>query len=879
MKRKLSKILGIALSIALLTSLLVAAVPVSAISDAEVAFPPFMGDDVISTENATYKITFELGRQLTSNATVNQSIIITFPDEYTLEDEDPNTYDTATLVAGYGWVDQGSGANQSAAIIDSYDFAANNSDKEIIITFGHDTYIGESAEVRIEIPNGIKNPDTPDSYQLTIQTWNDTLDVPVEDAVETELFAIVEPYITPLSGIALAYNKEGILMLQSHYIAQCIAKAGVGGRVEVGPGSYDETLDANVAGQTIVGTGEAGTVIITDVDANGVGGTLSVSAGEYLDTETGVTIEGLTFATNPKAKTPPRAPITIEDSAEYVTITDCDITSGTHYGVELEASDYSHAISNCTITAESTKYEQTAIMADAVVAVTDCTITVGAKGTAITSTAGENPDHASTKVKGTTITGNAAGSAGVEVTGCGVATIDGSTLQSLDTALYVDATKVTLKNSIVDTCGAAKLGKGDAIYVTGGNTTTFLMYNNTVQNTAELNWALNIGSGVANNIHFNNILNNTQAIKGPGVGGNYTHNWWGSADGPGFDENEITGGPPYKFIPLGSSVESASLAVSKGKVSSLDTQEPVPTVGIVVDILDDDGNTSYADLIGVAKYTGNPESVAPSILGTGSVLAYYDVYVVGVSENVRLKIYGAPSKYTKLYYAGGISGTWDRVLGTNVNTSKEYLYVTIGDASEDLIPSDLSGTAFALVEDKTAMNGPSIDPGDGSPTIGAYDVPIEPMFTWAKIDEDGIRAIRYEVALSEDPTFTIIEWSYNVDETFYKVDEPLRYDTTYYWRVRGVLGEPYQENRQWMTPATPWTVGIFTTESEPEPAPDPIVVNPVKPEVNVEIPPTKITIEPSDPAIPNYMLWIIVAVGAVLIIALIVLIVRTRRVV
>ena len=132
---------------------------------------------------------------------------------------------------------------------------------------------------------------------------------------------------------------------------------------------------------------------------------------------------------------------------------------------------------------------------------------------------------------------------------------------------------------------------------------------------------------------------------------------------------------------------------------------------------------------------------------------------------------------------------------------------------------------------------------------------------------------------SEDPTFTIIEWSYNVDQAFYKVDEPLRYDTTYYWRVRGVLAEPYQVGRSWVTPATPWATGIFTTEAEPVEEAEAIVIEPPKPEVNVEIPPTKVTVEPAAPAIPTYMLWVIVAVGAVLIIALIVLIVRTRRVV
>jgi uncharacterized integral membrane protein len=165
------------------------------------------------------------------------------------------------------------------------------------------------------------------------------------------------------------------------------------------------------------------------------------------------------------------------------------------------------------------------------------------------------------------------------------------------------------------------------------------------------------------------------------------------------------------------------------------------------------------------------------------------------------------------------------------------------------------------------------------PMIGAYDVSIEPMFTWDPID--GV--IRYEIALSEDPTFTIIEWSYNVDDAFYKVDEELRYDSTYYWRVRGVIAEPYQAGRAWVTPATPWATGIFTTEMEPVvevTEPETIIVEPPKPEISVEIPPTKITVEPStSQAIPNYMLWIIIIVGAVLVISLIVLIVRTRRVV
>ena len=133
MKRKLSKILGIGISIAMVTSLLISAVPASAISDAEVTFPPFMGDDIISKEDATYKITFELGKQLSDNATTNQSIIITFPDEYTLDDG--LLPSGATLVAGPGWIDTGAGASYYVGPVDATPiFTGNNSDKQIIVS-------------------------------------------------------------------------------------------------------------------------------------------------------------------------------------------------------------------------------------------------------------------------------------------------------------------------------------------------------------------------------------------------------------------------------------------------------------------------------------------------------------------------------------------------------------------------------------------------------------------------------------------------------------------------------------------------------------------------------------------------------------------------
>jgi hypothetical protein len=166
------------------------------------------------------------------------------------------------------------------------------------------------------------------------------------------------------------------------------------------------------------------------------------------------------------------------------------------------------------------------------------------------------------------------------------------------------------------------------------------------------------------------------------------------------------------------------------------------------------------------------------------------------------------------------------------------------------------------------------------PMSGATGVSLTPTLVWTEYP--GI--IHYEVAVAEDPTFAILDFTHTVepDKTFYKVpaDEALKYSTTYYWRVRGVTGVAPPAGKGQPpnpTPAGEWVTGVFTTMAEPveDPGPDTIVVEP--PDVTVE--PPEVVVQPAEFPIPTYLLWIIVAIGAILIIALIVLIVRTRRVV
>ena len=115
---------------------------------------------------------------------------------------------------------------------------------------------------------------------------------------------------------------------------------------------------------------------------------------------------------------------------------------------------------------------------------------------------------------------------------------------------------------------------------------------------------------------------------------------------------------------------------------------------------------------------------------------------------------------------------------------------------------------------------------------------------------------------------------HTADGTFIVVDETLDYSTTYYWRVRGVTGAAPPKGA---APGGPWVSSVFTTKAEPKEVAEPEVREKVvtKTEVQVvEVP------GPAAPpaAIPAWMLLTIIGIGAVLVIALVVLIVRTRRV-
>lgn len=204
--------------------------------------------------------------------------------------------------------------------------------------------------------------------------------------------------------------------------------------------------------------------------------------------------------------------------------------------------------------------------------------------------------------------------------------------------------------------------------------------------------------------------------------------------------------------------------------------------------------------------------------------------------------------------------------GANFNSGTTYYWRVRATAPFDSPWSATRSFSVGSLDTPFALAGPA---------VGATDVSIKPILSWSAYKG----AKWYEVTVSEDPTFAIPEWSHNVVGTVYGVVDALKYSTTYYWRVRGVTADPFVKGTAVITPSGPYMTGAFTTMAEPTKS-EPTVITiekpapPAPPAQIIQVPVEKIVQQ----SIPNWMLMTIIVIGAILVVALIVLIVRTRRV-
>ena len=152
----------------------------------------------------------------------------------------------------------------------------------------------------------------------------------------------------------------------------------------------------------------------------------------------------------------------------------------------------------------------------------------------------------------------------------------------------------------------------------------------------------------------------------------------------------------------------------------------------------------------------------------------------------------------------------------------------------------------------------------------AVNTPRQPVFNWGLLKF----ATGYKLQVAKDANFSDLV----VDETMGAITSfspatPLDYDTAYYWRVQGFTA----------TTETDWSAGTgFRTMAKPAAAVAPTATAPVvTPTFTVPAVTPTITIPPTPaaPAVTPGWIYAIIAIGAVLVIAVLVLMWKTRRVV
>jgi hypothetical protein len=175
--------------------------------------------------------------------------------------------------------------------------------------------------------------------------------------------------------------------------------------------------------------------------------------------------------------------------------------------------------------------------------------------------------------------------------------------------------------------------------------------------------------------------------------------------------------------------------------------------------------------------------------------------------------------------------------------------------------------ALGMVSPSGQVSGPNLQ----SPAYGTDTVIRRPTFSWLLVPG----ADSYELQLATNPFFAMPTVKAPLSHTTWTWDEDLTYGTTYYWRVRAIKAGNI---------SSPWSESLFTIMLQPTPATPAVVVTQAAPAVapTIILPTPVVNIPAAAPAAPSpvtpTVIWAIIIIGGILVIAVIVLIVRTRRV-
>ncbi|MEE9366355.1 MAG: hypothetical protein V3W44_06690, partial [Dehalococcoidales bacterium] len=243
------------------------------------------------------------------------------------------------------------------------------------------------------------------------------------------------------------------------------------------------------------------------------------------------------------------------------------------------------------------------------------------------------------------------------------------------------------------------------------------------------------------------------------------------------------------------------------------------------------------------------------------------------------------------------SGMWSTDTETGAQFTAVPRSLVVSSGSTKLWSANSTGAQLYSYTDTLATDGITLSaPGDGAEVQmnpvsgGSYALTL----SWERLS----KSLIYDYQVATDSGFvekvltgttassTSSTPSFNIDAG------SLNPGTTYYWRIRTNIAGPARS--QWSATRS-FTVGELPEAQAPvviqAPPPAPVIQIPPAPAITLEPPeivlpapppaPPEIVIPaappPAAPAIPSWAIYAIIIIGAVLVIALIVLIMRTRR--
>jgi hypothetical protein len=268
----------------------------------------------------------------------------------------------------------------------------------------------------------------------------------------------------------------------------------------------------------------------------------------------------------------------------------------------------------------------------------------------------------------------------------------------------------------------------------------------------------------------------------------------------------------------------------------------------------------------VDPVTGRAELVTLTWASMGSGQGLVDEYDIWITKTTDTE-WSAP-RTTTITLASPTApettvhaqlGDW--AISLAANTKYMWRVRAEDEVSNDDIRGQWSESRVLSVQAGGQVLEPQVGPVLQGPLPGATDVSVNPGFSWTPIA--GATLYEFILALDAELTLTVEDTPVYVSQPSWQVPPgTLEYDTTYFWGVKAV--EPTE---------SPQSIGTFRTMSID------VYECPFCDEEFGSLGALESHIASVHPAATPAYIWAIIVIGAVLMIAVIMLIVKTRRVV